>query len=90
MENKINIAELLKDCPKGMELDSTVYNGVVTLEGVADCLDRCIYPIKIKVKSDDETFANTHALTEYGQISPSPCDKCVIFPKGKTTWEGFQ
>ena len=29
-------------------------------------------------------------LTEYGQTSPSPCNKCVIFPKGKTTWEGFQ
>ena len=65
-------------------------NGVVTLEGVADCLDRCIYPIKIRVKCDDETFTNVHTLTEYGQISPSPCDKCVIFPKGKTTWEGFQ
>lgn len=64
-------------------------NGVVTLEGVADCLDRCIYPIKIRVKCDDETFTNIHTLTEYGQISPSPCDKCVIFPKGKTTWEGF-
>lgn len=36
MENKINIAELLKDCPNGMELDSTIYNGVVTLEGVAE------------------------------------------------------
>ena len=90
MENKINIAELLKDCPKGMELDSTIYNGVVTLEGVADCLDRCIYPIKIKVKCDDETFTNVHTLTEYGQITPSPCDKCVIFPKGKITWEGFR
>ena len=89
MEKRINIAELLKDCPNGMELDSTIYNGVVTLEGVADCLDRCIYPIKIRVKCDDETFTNTHTLTEYGQISPSPCDKCIIFPKGKTTWEGF-
>ena len=88
MENKINIAKLLKDCPNGMELDSTVYNGVVTLQGVADRLDRCIYPIKIKVEYGNESFINT--LTEYGQISPSPCNKCVIFPKGKTTWDGFQ
>ena len=36
----------------------------------------------------DESFTNV--LTEYGQTSPSPCNKCVIFPKGKTTWEGFQ
>lgn len=26
---KINIAELLKDCPKGMELDCTIFDDVV-------------------------------------------------------------
>jgi hypothetical protein len=26
MKDKINIAELLKDCPQGMELDCTMYN----------------------------------------------------------------
>lgn len=29
MENRINIAELLKDCPKGMELDCTMLDNVV-------------------------------------------------------------
>lgn len=81
----INIAEILKDCPKGMELDCTMYNGVVTLEQVQPLHT---YSIKIRVKCCDESFTNV--LTEYGQISPSPCNKCVIFPKGKTTWEGFQ
>lgn len=85
MENKINIAEILKDCPKGMELDCTMYNGVVTLEQVQPLHT---YSIKIRVKCGDESFTNV--LTEYGQTSPSPCNKCVIFPKGKTTWEGFQ
>lgn len=28
MENKINIVELLKDCPQGMELDCTMYEDV--------------------------------------------------------------
>lgn len=81
----INIAEILKDCPKGMELDCTMYNGVVTLEQVQPLHT---YSIKIRVKCGDESFTNV--LTEYGQTSPSPCNKCVIFPKGKTTWEGFQ
>ena len=85
MEEKINIAEILKDCPKGMELDCTMYNGVVTLEQVQPLHT---YSIKIRVKCGDESFINV--LTEYGQTSPSPCNKCVIFPKGKTTWEGFQ
>lgn len=85
MEKRINIAEILKDCPKGMELDCTMYNGVVTLEQVQPLHT---YSIKIRVKCGDESFTNV--LTEYGQTSPSPCNKCVIFPKGKTTWEGFQ
>lgn len=85
MGNMINIAEILKDCPKGMELDCTMYNGVVTLEQVQPLHT---YSIKIRVKCGDESFTNV--LTEYGQTSPSPCNKCVIFPKGKTTWEGFQ
>ena len=33
MEQKINIAELLKDCPKGMELDCLVY-GVVKIKDI--------------------------------------------------------
>ena len=28
MENKINVAELLKDCPIGMELDCAMYNNL--------------------------------------------------------------
>ena len=28
MKNKINIAELLKDCPQGMELDCTTWDNV--------------------------------------------------------------
>lgn len=81
---KINIAELLKDCPRGMELDCINYNGVVTFEEISNCPN---YPIKISVKYDNEYF--THTLTKYGQTCKSPYNKCVIFPKGKTTWEGF-
>ena len=84
MEQKINIAELLRDCPKGMELDCINYNGVVTFEGILDCDS---YPIKISVKYDNAYF--THTLTKYGQTCISPYNKCIIFPKGKTTWEGF-
>ena len=35
MKDKINVAELLKDCPKGMELDCTIYNNV-EFEGISD------------------------------------------------------
>ena len=77
---KLNIAEILKDCPKGMELDCTVFENV-TFEEVRTC---CSYPITII------TDGCAEFLTEYGCISYRDNAKCVIFPKGKTTWEGFQ
>ncbi len=80
MENKINIAELLKDCPKGMELDCTIYNNV-TLGHVVKSRS---LPICISIQNRGTMF-----LSRYGQLHDEDCCKCVIFPKGKTTWEGF-
>lgn len=81
---KINIAELLKDCPKGMELDCTMWTGV-TFEGVDS--PSSSYPINIKIKGDKTTSIDY--LTKFGEWSTHENSKCVIFPKGKTTWEGF-
>ena len=76
---KINIAELLKDCPKGMELDCTIYDGVV----FHDIVDR-YYPIMVRRKQ-----GGLINLNAYGCLNDKIDSKCVIFPKGKTTWEGF-
>ena len=84
MEKKINIAELLKDCPKGMELDCTMYEGAEL-----DCVTNDKkYPIKITIK-DDIDGDITISLTKKGWYNTLHNPKCVIFPKGKTTWEGF-
>ena len=77
---KINVAELLKDCPSGMELDCTAFEGV-TLSSVD--MDRT-YPIRIRLSCGD-----LEALTAEGGFTHSECAKCIIFPKGRTTWEGF-
>ena len=79
---KINVAELLKDCPKGMELDCTMFNNVV-FDHIST--EANTHPIFIKVKNSDFTIQ----LTMYGQYMDIEDAKCVIFPKGKTTWEGF-
>ena len=79
MENKINIAEILKKCPSGMELDCVLYDNVV-FDTISD---GHIYPIKIK------TPEHSIFLTKNGCYSDNKFSKCVIFPKGKTTWEGF-
>ena len=82
MENKINIAEILKDCPRGMELDCAIFNDV-TLYRI-DTSSENEYPIRIETKN-----GNFLDLTKYGTYSNVEESKCVIFPKGKTTWEGF-
>lgn len=82
MENKINIVELLKDCPTGMELDCTMYNKVTLLN--VDTDDTIFFPISV-VRKD----GNIIKLTKYGQYSNVDFAKCIIFPKNETTWEGF-
>lgn len=77
---KINIAELLKDCPKGMELDYALFEDTIFI-GVEEDKN---YPILIKLKDGSQK-----RLTKYGGHSNAGYAKCVIFPKGKTTWEGF-
>ena len=86
MKQKINIAELLKDCPKGMELDCTMIDNVVF-----EKLDvrSSHHPIIIR-RTDSKDSNTTIHLTKYGQYSDEEDYKCVIYPKGKTTWEGFQ
>lgn len=74
---KINIAELLKDCPKGMELDCTLFEKPVKYLSVT-------YVITIKTSSGHIFY-----LTKDGCLHDTDDAKCVIFPKGKTTWEGF-
>ena len=80
MENKINIAEILKDCPKGMELDCVMFENV-TFEGIKH--DE--YPIIVKIKEPPMALS----LTKTGGWNSYNSAKCVIYPKGKTTWEGF-
>ena len=80
MEQKINIAELLKDCPKGMELDCILVSNPVRYNG----LDDGVYLINICTE-----YGTRFCLTKEGYLYALPDSKCVIFPKGKTTWEGF-
>lgn len=80
MENKINIAELLKDCQQGMELDCILYDNIYfdTVEHNA-----------IKCYIQNKGYRTSITFDFYGGLIDSIPTKCVIFPKGKTTWEGF-
>ena len=77
MKNKINIAELLEDCPKGMELYSPIF-GKVYLDKVRPHLGVVVTTDKYK-----EEFLYDGRYGMNGE--------CMLFPsKDKTTWEGFQ
>lgn len=80
---KINIAELLKDCPEGMELDCTIFDTKVIYQGLSERMPT--HPIVVQTEHGFE-----FELTQYGQTHNIVGSKCIIFPKGKTTWEGFQ
>lgn len=84
MEKKINIAEYLKDCPNGMELDCLMYENLYF-----DSLNSDYYGT-INCYTLIDGIKTSINFTKYGTFNNHTGAKCVIFPKGKTTWEGFQ
>jgi hypothetical protein len=85
MKDNINILELLKDCPRGMELDCSMFENTY-FDKIDD--EDCFYQIICYVI--DDGVKNIIKFTKYGRFNTMAGAKCVIFPKGKTTWEGFQ
>lgn len=76
---KTNIAELLEDCPKGMELYSPIFGDVY--------LDKVRPHLAIVVTTKEPGDFKEEFLYDgrYGMNG-----ECMLFPsKGKTTWEGF-
>ena len=78
---KINVAELLKCCPSGMELDCTMFDDVYF-----DYVDELNI---IHCYIQHETSKTSITFNQHGSYNSYIKSKCVIFPKGKTTWEGF-
>ena len=79
---KVNIAELIKDCPKGMKLYCTMYEDVYF-----DYVDELNI---IHCYIQYETHKTSITFNQHGTPNSNIKSKCVIFPKGKTTWKGFQ
>ena len=74
---RINIAELLKDCPKGMELYSTLC-GACKLDGVIQGI--------IHVRTNSNMLIALYSNGRYIQDG-----ECVLFPsKEKRDWSTFQ
>lgn len=82
MENKINIAEILKDCPKGMKLYSPAF-GESKLYQINNA---SIYPI---VTKDEQECAK--CFTSNGHFDANIATaECILFPSSKMRdWTKF-
>ena len=70
---KINIAELLKDCPCGMVLDCPLYENLYF-----DCIcEHKIYPI-VCYTVDSKGEKNKTSFNWYGKHTPIDTAKCAI------------
>lgn len=77
---KINIAELLRDCPQGMELYSPIFGKVY--------LDKVRRYLAIIVTTDRKQGDSKEEFLYDGRYGMN--GECMLFPsKGKTSWEGF-
>lgn len=68
-----------------MELDCALYDNVF-FDGIDTNDD--YFPISLYYKHNN--IKNGFSVTKYGTYYNHQNTKCIIFPKGKTTWEGFQ
>ena len=82
MNEKIDLTKILKDCPEGMELDCLMYKDVYF-----DYVDELNI---IHCYIQHETHRTSLTFNQHGTPNSDIKSKCVIFPKGKTTWKGFQ
>jgi hypothetical protein len=76
MNENLNLVEILKDCPKGIELYSPMY-GLGILTKVTNRIH-----VKFPKEHNVKCFRPDGKVSEDGEI--------MLFPKGKTTWKGFQ
>ena len=85
MNENLNLAEILKDCPKGTKLYSTIY-GDVELAGVY--LKDDTYPIEIKIGEGSEMICDT---TNDGRLLEEFPGECTLFPsKEQRDWSKFK
>lgn len=84
MNEKLNLVEILKDCPKGTKLYSPIY-GDVELVNVLQG-ENVEYPIEIKLHNNlIETF------TDGGRLFVDYNGECTLFPsREERNWSNFK
>ena len=86
MNENLNLVEILKDCPKGTKLYSTVL-GEVEFEGVTDSVN---YPIIVKLNEGQFGDRIIETFTSDGRLFVTCEGECVLFPsRDQRDWSKF-
>ena len=84
MNEKLNLVEILKYCPEGTKLYSTVYGDV---ELVRVYLDDNTYPIEIKIDEGSDMTC----ITNDGRLFDDFRGECTLFPsREQRDWSKFK
>lgn len=82
MNENLNLVEILKDCPKGTKLYSTIF-GEVKFGFIED---NSIYPIVLILLNGDHEY-----LTSDGKLYETFGGECILFPsKEQRDWSKFK
>ena len=85
MNENLNLVEILKNCPKGTKLYSTIY-GDVELGEVR--INDNAYPIEIKIGEGSDMICDT---TNDGRLLDEFPGECTLFPsKDQRDWTKFR
>ena len=86
MNENINLVEILKDCPEGTPLYSTIYS-TVNFIGINQ---NSQYPIAVEVM-DNNGSSDTECFTFDGKYHDTYNGECVLFPsKEQRDWSKFK
>lgn len=84
MNENLNLVEILKDCPSGTKLYSTVF-GEVEFDHIVKSSTE--YPIEIKL----ESFSGREYLTTEGKLCAKYNGECILFPsREQRDWSKFK
>lgn len=83
MNKNINLVEILKDCPKGTKLYSTIFGDV---EFVKVCQNNSVvFPIVFKLSDN-----SLNSVTTDGRLYEEFNSECILFPsKDQRDWSKF-
>ena len=92
MNENLNLAEILKDCPEGTKLYSPVYGDVELVKAIQvedeflSPIEDDIYPIKIKLNNN-----SLDNFTKDGRMFTDYSGECMLFPsKDQRDWSKFK